>query len=426
MEQYDVLVIGAGAAGLIAALEIALTGRKVCVIEAKERCGGRIRTVFSRTEYPIELGAEFVHGDLPETMHILKKAGVKINEVKGTIWQKKDGVLQEQEDFIEDFSDLEKKFKELKEDVPVSTFIKEHLKGNKHEKLRFTLKNYVAGYYAADIDKASTYALCEELTKGDDVNYRIEGGYQQLISYLEQQCIERGVKFLFSQPVLQLHWKKDEIEAVTNKSSIKAVKALITVSIGVLQNEGITIVPSLPGKMKAAKKLGFGHVLKINFEFEYPFWKKKELTNEENLDDINFLFSEEEIPTWWTQYPKNENIITGWMGGPDSQLRQTLDDEILVRTGLQSLSKIFDTDVVQLGKALKQAKMYSWSADPHFNGSYSYAVINGSKYMKTILEPVEQTVYFAGEGLHHSIDIGTVEAALVSGREVAHNMIAGI
>ena len=74
MEEYDVLVIGAGAAGLIAALEIALTGRKVCVIEAKEKSGGRINTVFNESNYPIELGAEFVHGDLPITMQILKKS----------------------------------------------------------------------------------------------------------------------------------------------------------------------------------------------------------------------------------------------------------------------------------------------------------------------------------------------------------------
>src|SRR5918993_2854227 len=148
MEEYDVLVIGAGAAGLIAALEIALTGRKVCVIEAKEKSGGRINTVFNKSNYPIELGAEFVHGDLPVTMQILRKAGIKTYEVKGSIWQKKDNGLQEQEDFIEDFSELEKKFKELKQDIPVSVFIKECLKDSKYEKLRFNLQNYVEGYSA--------------------------------------------------------------------------------------------------------------------------------------------------------------------------------------------------------------------------------------------------------------------------------------
>src|ERR671912_1169077 len=148
MEEYDVVVVGAGAAGLIAALEVALTGRKVCVIEAKEKSGGRINTVFNERDYPIELGAEFVHGDLPITMQILKKVGIKTYEVKGSIWRKKDGKLQEQEDFIEDFPDLEKKFKELKQDIPVSVFIEECLKDSKYEKLRFNLQNYVEGYSA--------------------------------------------------------------------------------------------------------------------------------------------------------------------------------------------------------------------------------------------------------------------------------------
>ncbi len=75
--QYDVLVIGAGAAGMIAALEIVLTGRTVAIIEAKDRTGGRIHTInHPAFEKPVELGAEFVHGDLPITLGVFKKAEV--------------------------------------------------------------------------------------------------------------------------------------------------------------------------------------------------------------------------------------------------------------------------------------------------------------------------------------------------------------
>ena len=112
--------------------------------------------------------------------------------------------------------------------------------------------------------------------------------------------------------------KKNEVEVTTEKISFKSKKALITVSVGVLQSEGITFVPSLPGKKSAAKQLGFGHVLKINFLFDDVFWKNDELTEGKRLNDLNFLFSEEEIPTWWTQYPKKNAIITGWLGGPKS------------------------------------------------------------------------------------------------------------
>ena len=108
MKEYDVLVIGAGAAGLMAAHEIALAGRKVCVIEAKEKCGGRIQTFYTAANYPLEAGAEFIHGDLPLTMQLAKKAGLNTSTVGGSIWQKKDGGLQEQEDFIDDYSEKRK------------------------------------------------------------------------------------------------------------------------------------------------------------------------------------------------------------------------------------------------------------------------------------------------------------------------------
>src|SRR5688572_11352652 len=284
--EFDVIIIGAGAAGLIAALEVALTGRIVGVVEAKHRCGGRILTQSTKQGYTIEMGAEFVHGNLPITQQLLKRMAAKTIKIDGSIWQKKDGLFQEQEDFIEDYSDLEKKFKMLDKDIPVSTFIDRHLQDNRYEELRFTLQNYVEGYYAADIRKASTKALREELTKGDDEQYRIEGGYQLLINHLEQQCRENGVRFFFNQPVWQLHWKKGRVEAITEKGSLTGKKAVITVSVGVLQREGITFSPQLLQVKEAAGRLGFGHVIKIILLFEDAFWKDQSLTNGKELDDL--------------------------------------------------------------------------------------------------------------------------------------------
>jgi len=424
MEQYDVLVIGAGAAGLIAALEIALTGRKVCVIEAKERCGGRMHTVYNKNNYPIELGAEFVHGKLSITQELTKKANTKLYEVKGSIWQKKDGELQEQEDFIEDFLALEKKFKELTNDISVKEFFDTHLQGEQFEELRFTLQNYVEGYYAADINKASTFALREELTKGDEEQYRIDGGYQVLINYLEEQCRQKGVQFVFSQPVHQLHWKKGQVEAVTDKASYKAKKVLVTVSIGVLKINGITFSPALPDKQQAARQLGFGHVMKMDLLFNEAFWKNREQTEGKHLKDLNFLFSEEAIPTWWTQHPNDEPLLTGWLGGPKAAAISNSSIADLLERSLVSLGSIFNMPVEEVKRKLRQEYFYNWSQDPHFHGAYSYAVLDGEKYMQQILRPVEDTVYFAGEGLHSGNEIGTVEAALQSGRSVAHQVIA--
>jgi monoamine oxidase len=233
------------------------------------------------------------------------------------------------------------------------------------------------------------------------------------------------VQFFFGNPVLQLHWKSGAVEAITKTDSYFAKKALVTVSIGVLQKGGITFSPALNSQTEAAKKLGFGHVVKANFVFEQAFWKQKEQTENKDLSRLSFLFTEETIPTWWTQHPKQRPLLTGWLGGPKAMVLSTLDKEALFRKALHSLSSVFGIDILHLEQLLSEKHLYNWSADPFFEGAYSYAVIDGEKYMREILQPVDSTLYFAGEGLHNGLEIGTVEAAFQSGRSVAQQLIAG-
>ena len=87
VKEYDVLIAGAGAAGMMAALTIALTGRTVAIVEAKNRTGGRMHTINNAAfEKPVELGAEFVHGEPPITLKLFKKAGIVKQKADGEVW----------------------------------------------------------------------------------------------------------------------------------------------------------------------------------------------------------------------------------------------------------------------------------------------------------------------------------------------------
>jgi monoamine oxidase len=422
---FDVVVVGAGAAGLMAAWELVQTGKRTAVIEAKDYVGGRIHTIQDdKFELPVELGAEFVHGDLELTKMLLKKAGVETYEVKGDIWQNEDKSLEEQNDFIEDYSALNKKFKEVKEDISVAEFFEKHLQGKAFEELRFSLKNYVEGYYAADINKASTFALRDELTNSDDEQYRVEGGYIKLVDYLYQQCKQIGVAFFLSQPVKEIQWKKNEVSVITTNQDIKATKILVTVPIGVLQSETIQFSPAIPATIDASKKLGFGPVIKTLLQFDEPFWKNKDFTKGKDLDKVSFIFSKAVIPTWWTYHPKHVAMLTGWSGGPHTNDIKNLSGKETVQKAMESLSEIFSVDVAQLQQKLKAWHVANWVDDHYSCGGYSYDVVNGSTFKQTIKTPIEQTIYFAGEGLYDGAEIGTVEAALYTGRETAHQMIS--
>lgn len=423
---YDVIIIGAGASGLMAAWELVQTGKKIIIVEARDRMGGRIHTIQPPGfELPIDTGAEFVHGKLKLTQMILEKAGLSFYEVAGDIWQKQNGQLQEQKDFIEDYSSLNKKFKELNSDIPVAEFINKHLGEDKYEQLRLNLRNYVEGYYAADTINASTFALRDELNQSTSRQYRIEGGYSRLIDWLCQQCIHKGAEFMTSSPVEKINWQKDHVEVTVNDIHLNSKKLLVTVPVSVLQEEKITFSPALTQKIIAAQKLGYGPVIKSMLQFDEEFWSDKKRTQGKDLSEMSFIFSDATIPTWWTTQPNKSGMVTGWSGGPHAKKLMGFQRHEILKAALDSLGKIFDTEAAWLKEKLKAWHIADWPSDPFGCYGYSYHVVNSHSLQKMVRQPIDNTLFFAGEGLYEGVEIGTVEAALQTGQDAAFELIAG-
>jgi len=423
--EFDVSVIGAGAAGLMAALELALAGKKVAVVEAKERVGGRIHSVsVPAQQAPLELGAEFVHGDLKLTRMLLDKAGATVHKVDGSVWRKENGRLHNS-DFIEDYSVLEKQLKKIEVDIPVEQFLQQYLQGSDNALLRHSLESYVEGYYAADLSTASTLALKDELENSSDKQYRIAGGYQQLLHYFEKELEAKGCILFLSSPVSVVNWQPQEVEIITTTGkSIIAKKCLVTVSMGVLRAESIRFHPSVEQKTEAAAALGFGEVVKLVLDFGESFWTNTVLTAGKDLRNLGFLFSNEEIPTWWTGFPDQPGRLTGWLGGPSARSLAHQPEALLIEKAILSLSKIFQCEAAYLRGLLRGCYYFNWSGDPYTLGAYSFETVNSNRNKRVLKEPVSDCLFFAGEALHEGPEIGTVEAALISGRETAHRIIA--
>src|SRR2546423_11270214 len=124
-DEADVLIIGAGAAGLAAARELSVAHLKVIVLEAREWIGGRIHTHYDR--FPIELGAEFVHGKPPETLAIVERAHLTLERIPNLHWHLHEGVLTK---FGEFWSKVDKVMGEMSEytgpDQPFSQFLDDY------------------------------------------------------------------------------------------------------------------------------------------------------------------------------------------------------------------------------------------------------------------------------------------------------------
>src|ERR1043166_5542362 len=157
------LIVGAGAAGLMAARELARAGKKVTVLEARERCGGRIYSLpGEQFGDRAEGGPEFVHGDAPVTTAVLREAGLSLVPVAGSRWSVRAGVLSPTGPRFPHADRLRQALAKLKTDLRIAEFLETHFAAQEYHELRRALTRMTEGYDAADPARASTFALRDE------------------------------------------------------------------------------------------------------------------------------------------------------------------------------------------------------------------------------------------------------------------------
>jgi monoamine oxidase len=417
------LIIGAGAAGLMTGRELARAGKRVTILEAQDRCGGRIyKLPAEEFGYPAEGGAEFVHGAAPVTRALMREAGLSLSPRGGSRWSTRTGVLSPADASLPHADRFYQALRAVKVDLPIAAFLETRFADRRYDELRRSVTRTVEGYDAADPHRFSTLALRDEwMARNDGEHGRIAQGYGALIEHLASECRKHGAAIHLGAAVAAIDASGDRIAAQCHDGArYEADAAILTVPLPLLAE---IVLPSAARKRAAAAAdIGFGNVVKFLFRFATNWWADHQ---GRDLADLSFLLSDAAVPTWWTQYPDGYKVLTGWLAGPKADRASSLTKAELVDLGLASLAEIFVRPADRIRRDLVASRAINWGNDPFARGAYSYATPKTRAAQSVLRKSDGGAIFFSGEALYDGPDMGTVEAALASGQETAQTILIG-
>ncbi len=411
----DALIIGGGIAGLVAARHLTEAGLRVTLLEARDRLGGRIYT-HTAGEFPVELGAEFVHGRPKEILALAAEGAVPIVPVQGSFRRKINGEWTDAGHLMEKVDQV---FSKLPAKEPDESFQYYLDRSGEDDDVKQQALRYVEGFHAADPSLISARSIrrdseAEEAIKGDH-QYRIASGYENLVRTVAERIDCKLCDIVLNTPVNEIVWRQGQVIARAGLTEYLASRAIVTLPLGVLKSGSVVFSPALREKQNAMSFLEMGPVIRVSLCFEEKFWEQ-----DPRMADLSFLFTDDpQFPTWWTSNPLPYPILTGWAAGPNAGVHTGRRNDEIVRSAVQSLARIIRIAAPELRTQMTASFVHDWQADPFSRGAYSYTAVGGMDAAKKLAETIVDTLYFAGEATNSDGYTGTVHGAIATGLRAA-------
>ncbi len=427
--NVDVVVVGAGAAGLSATSELIRKGRSVLCIEAMDRIGGRCFTDHSIFGSACDIGAHWLHN---YSGNQIAQYGQKNNE-RFNIYEIKEDILVydgqkkvSPDNLLETLSNIKSIKEKLlvskvnlndnkkshREDIPFINQIPNKLKEN----IWFETAHQALGACLAGVD-FDEYTIFDERLNYESIGENdgfVEEGYGTLLVDFRKE-----VQVNLNTEVNEIKWNGKGVVLETNQGTIKAKSCIVTVSTEILRLGKIKFIPSLPiEKYEAFDGITLGAYNHITLKL------KKQFYDDFKIQPDTYFFSKIEKTNispkgyFGSLRLHKSNLSYFDVGGKFAKDLEEEGQEASIDFVLNSLRATFGSKFDQY---LIKAHVTNWGKNKYTMGSYSSAR-PGKAHLRSVLKkPVGGRIFFAGEAT--SKNYGTVHGADLSGKEAANDLI---
>lgn len=429
-DTADVLVIGAGAAGLAAARALRDGGARVLLVEARRRLGGRVHTDDSFAEAPIELGAELVHGERTVTVGLAAAAGLSLAPVDrygGLRWSAGGPALPLAEldpatrDLIgrlrAAYRALPERFAPGGALVPPAAdrSLADHLRASGFDAPAIALADVLlAQTCCASVETLGCADLARELLAdhAGAEEFRIRESYRPLIDWLA-----RDLPVRLGAPVRAIRHGPDGVRVATDAGELRAGRCVVTVPVGVLQAGVIVFDPPLSKPRRhAIAAFRLEAATKLFLAFDRPLWDP----------GLAYMAHAGTLARWWTpaHHIPGAALLCAYVTSARARQIDALDDAALRALALAELAPILGVPAAELDRRCVGMRRMAWAADPYARGGYAHLPPAAAAARLALAAPEGDRLFLAGEATAHDTNPQTVHGAYESGERAAAEALA--
>ena len=398
MQTLDLIIIGAGAAGIAAAREARARGLDFRVLEARERIGGRAYTD-TGFGFPVDHGCHWLHtADLNPLTRLADTLGRAYRSEPGHALLHSGGdwadaaTLADWENYCERCFAAADEAGAAGRDVALAAVIPDH------PRWRPTFDNWCAALNGLEPAEVSTLDHYRYVDTG--LNYPVVQGYGALI-----HALASNLPVSLATPVQRIRWGENAVRVDTPRGTLSAHRVLLTVSVGVLASDTLRFDPPLPvWKQEACHDVVLGQANKVMFRLKAHL---------PGVADNSYGRLDRGSPRTlgFHCHGFGQPLVTAYLAGRSGEELERAGSDAMLAFARESLVAMFGSQVLTL---LDGVQLTGWGSDPHIRGAYSLARPGRADARERLGKALAGRLYFAGEAVSATA-FGTAHGAWESG-----------